>query len=56
MSDIITFIVAGIIAYATYAQSKKSREANNKAKATLWMIVSMIAGIVAIFSIFGLIA
>jgi hypothetical protein len=51
MSSLVCGAVLGIIAYACYTQSRKSREINEDSKARIWMIASVVTGAFAAVSI-----
>jgi multisubunit Na+/H+ antiporter MnhB subunit len=53
MTNIIPAIVMGLIAFASYNQSKKSKAANENSKANIWMLVSLGSGVIAVISILG---
>ena len=56
MESLVCGAVMGIIAFACYTQSRKSKEANEDNKARIWMIASIIAGAFAVASIAAAIA
>jgi hypothetical protein len=45
-----------LVAFASFTQSRKSKAAGDDNKARLWMIGSIIAGVIAVVSIAGAIA
>ena len=51
MENLVCGALFGIIAFATYTQSRKSKAANEINKARIWMIVSILAGVITVLSI-----
>lgn len=51
MENLICGAVFGIIAFVTYTNSVKSKNANEAARARLWMAVSVFAGVIAVLSV-----
>ena len=51
MGNAICGAIFGIIAFVTYTQSKKRRNAGEINKARIWMIASIMAGAIAVLNI-----
>ena len=51
MENLICGAVFGIIAFVMYTNSVKSKNANEAARARLWMAASLISGVIAVLSI-----
>ncbi|MCK4976076.1 MAG: hypothetical protein KAS36_04020 [Anaerolineales bacterium] len=45
-----------ILAWVTFTKSKRSREANELNKSRIWMVVSILAGVLAVINILSLFA
>jgi len=45
-----------LIAFGAYTQSKKSKDADEKTKATIWMAISLLAAVFAVINIAAAIA
>ena len=56
MENLICGAVFGIIAFVTYTNSVKSKNANDAGRARLWMAASLISGAIAVLSLIVAIA
>ena len=56
ISSLVCAVTAGMIAFASYTQSKKCKADGKENEARLWMLVSIVAGAFAVVNLAATIA
>jgi hypothetical protein len=56
MQSFVCGAIMALVAFATYTQFRKSKDLGDANRARLWMIGSIIAGVIAVVTIAGAIA